>query len=105
MFISTADYGAAMDRGHPKTTEKKKKIPVFPQISKLFMHGDKKTEFMENYVEELQQKTNTFFLAPKQNRPNYFFLVCERGNKQEKAWARHVKQGPIPVKPMCLLNL
>ncbi|KAF4117954.1 hypothetical protein G5714_000005 [Onychostoma macrolepis] len=27
------------------------------------VHGDKKTEFMENYVEELQKKTKTFFLA------------------------------------------
>ncbi len=45
------------------------------------VHGDKKTEFMENYVEELQKKTKTFFLAAKQNSKNYYFHACERGNK------------------------
>ncbi len=41
------------------------------------VHGDKKTEFMENYVEELQKKTKTFFLAAKQNSKNYYFHACE----------------------------
>ncbi|CAM4597056.1 unnamed protein product [Leuciscus chuanchicus] len=45
------------------------------------VHEDKKTEFMESYVEELQKKTKTFFLAAKQNSKNYYFHACERGNK------------------------
>lgn len=69
-----------MDRGHPKTTEKRKRFPCF--------HGYQNCSWgQEDGVHgKLCRRTTAEnklqrFLVPKQNSQNYFFLACERGNK------------------------